>query len=77
MAENNEKLENFSWDTWDEASLGEAKQEAEKQPEKEEEIIQPKKEEVEDKKEIKEEVEEKEIDFDNIDFVEDEDIFEI
>jgi hypothetical protein len=73
MAENNEKLENFSWDTWDEASLGEAKQEAEKQPEKEE-VAQPVKEEVEAKEEIKkeveEEVEEKEIDFDNIDFVE-------
>jgi hypothetical protein len=72
MAENNEKLENFSWDTWDEASLGEAKQEAEKQPE-EKEVIQPKKEKVEAKKEveeIQEEVEEKEIDFDNIDFIE-------
>ncbi len=71
MAENNEKLENFSWDTWDETSLGEVKQEAEKQPEKEEEIVQPKKEKVEAKKEAEEEIEEeKEIDFDNIDFVE-------
>lgn len=78
MEGNNEKLKDFSWDTWEDAPLGEAKQEI---PVKEiEEEVQQQDEPVAKNVEQiteKEEVEEKEIDFDNIDFVEEQEDTEI
>lgn len=66
MVENNEKLKDFSWDTWEEAPLGEVKQ-APPVKEIEEETQQ-------EQESVKQEVEEtpkEEIEFDNIKFVDD------
>ena len=69
--ETNEKLENFSWDTWDEPSLGEVSKVPEELPK--EEVKESSKEEV--KEETKEKPEEDILgdgdDFDKIEFVDD------
>jgi hypothetical protein len=68
MIENNEKLKDFSWDSWDDASLGEAKQEPIADPVKETEIETQ---EVKTEKKEEEVTKEKEVSFDDIEFVED------
>jgi hypothetical protein len=65
--ENNEKLEDFSWDTWDEPSLGEISQEPKEEPKQKEVLKEEEKveEEPEEEKDILGEAE----DFDKIEFV--------
>lgn len=71
MEANNEKLEDFSWDSWDENPIGEVKQEPIADPVKE--TPEQPQEEAIVKKEVEESPKEEteETDFDNIKFVED------